>query len=96
MKKIVILVLGMLFLLSGCGNDSADEPKDAEGLYNKSCVGCHGADLKGASGPALTNLKDKYSEEELHTLIMEGKGMMPGNLLSDEETQLMVDWLMTK
>lgn len=96
MKKIWGISLGILLFLSGCGGDAADEPKDAEGLYKKSCIGCHGSDLKGASGPAVTNMKDKYTEEELHTLIMEGKGMMPGKLLTDEQAQLVAEWLMEK
>lgn len=88
-------IISLLFL-AGCGNDQAGNPTDPEGLYNKSCVGCHGADLKGASGPAVTNLADKYTENELQTLIMEGKGMMPGNLLSEAEAQKVSEWLMTK
>lgn len=93
-----LLLFGVLsiFILGGCGNDQADNPKDPEGLYSKSCLGCHGGDLEGASGPAITNMADKYSEDELYTLIMEGKGMMPGNLLSEDEAKKVTEWLMTK
>jgi mono/diheme cytochrome c family protein len=96
MKRIWTFGLLLLFILGGCGNDAADEPLNSEGLYQKSCAGCHGGDLQGASGPALKGMADKYSEEELLNLIMKGKGMMPGNLLSEEEAQLVTDWLMEK
>jgi cytochrome c551 len=96
MKNVRVFGLLLLFILGGCGNDAADEPLNGEGLYQKSCAGCHGGDLQGASGPTVKGMADKYSEEELVSIIMEGKGMMPGNLLSDEEAKLVTDWLMEK
>lgn len=96
MKRIFRLGVVSLLFLAGCGNDEAANANDPEALYKKSCIGCHGEDLQGASGPAVTNMADKYSEDELYTLIMEGKGMMPGNLLSEEEAQKVTEWLLTK
>ena len=91
------VVIALLFLfLAGCSNKNEARPTDAEGLYNFSCAACHGADLKGGSGVPVTNLSSKYSAEEVHKIIMEGKGMMPGKLLSEAEAQKVTDWLMEK
>jgi menaquinol-cytochrome c reductase cytochrome b/c subunit len=45
-------------------------------LYKKStCIGCHAADLKGTSAaPTLRGIGDKYSKEEILTIINNGLG----------------------
>ncbi|WP_147535824.1 c-type cytochrome [Bacillus marasmi] len=96
MLRLLLLGIITIGLLGGCGNDQAANPNDPEGLYKKSCVGCHGENLEGASGPAVKNMADKYTQDELYTLIMEGKGMMPGNLLSEAEAKKVTEWMMTK
>jgi cytochrome c551 len=96
MKRKFIFSAALSLLLVGCSEEAAQQPKDGEGLYNKSCLNCHGADLKGTAGPAVTNMSAKYSEEELLELINNGVGMMPGNLLSEEEAEIVTKWLMEK
>lgn len=50
-------------------------------LYNVACVSCHGSKLEGSNlygnTPALTELKDRLSSEEVATIIRNGKGVMP-------------------
>jgi cytochrome c oxidase cbb3-type subunit 3 len=73
-------------------------------VYDKSCVGCHGADGKG--NPAMAKVlgekglniatKDvaKKSDEQLLKVIVEGSGKMPAqkNLGKDEQKQV-VDYV---
>ncbi|MEK3935433.1 cytochrome c551 [Sporosarcina sp. FSL W7-1349] len=69
---------------------------DAEALYSKSCIGCHGGNLEGASGPKLSDVGSRLSEEEIHTIILEGKGNMPPGLLQGEEADAVAKWLSEK
>lgn len=96
MKRTLVISAALSLLLVGCSEKATDQPKDGEGLYNKSCLNCHGADLKGTAGPPVTNMSEKYSEQELLDLINNGVGMMPGNLLTEEEAEIVTKWLMEK
>ncbi|MBB5173424.1 c-type cytochrome [Texcoconibacillus texcoconensis] len=60
----------------------------AEELYEQSCIGCHGGDLEGTSGPPITGL----SEEEVLNAIEEGPGIMQSNILEGEEAELVSQW----
>jgi quinoprotein glucose dehydrogenase len=48
-------------------------------VYNKYCLSCHGAELKGngTSYPSLLHLEKKLNEEQARKLIENGKNMMP-------------------
>lgn len=68
MKKIMVVIVGAIFLLGACSNDNAqpkpvtntvsstnvDGPFDAQKAENdyKVCAACHGADLQGSKGGA--------------------------------------------
>jgi YVTN family beta-propeller protein len=69
---------------------------EAEGLYKKSCLSCHGANLEGAAGPNLQKVGDRYSKEEIEHIILHGKGSMPGKLLSEKDAKKVADWLSKK
>ncbi|AKG73215.1 c-type cytochrome [Salinicoccus halodurans] len=79
------------------GSDSADagDAELAKQTYEQSnCMSCHGEDLSGGSGPALTNVGSKLSEDEIRTKIEEGGGGMPAGLVTDEEQlDALVTWL---
>ncbi len=49
-------------------------------IYAANCANCHRSDLKGSPPefPALMGLGDKYTEDEIATVIHEGRGRMPG------------------
>lgn len=97
MKRLWTVLVLLLLLLAGCSSSSNESgAMDGEALYKKSCLACHGADLTGASGPAVVNMKSKYSEEEVLNIINNGVRMMPGKLLSEEEAQIVTEWLMEK
>lgn len=65
-----------------------DETVDFGGsLTQIHCARCHGGDMQGLSGiPELKNLKARFSEDSIASIINKGKGAMPGmpNLNDDE------------
>ncbi len=71
----------------GAPNDEASIAQAAAALYRASCASCHGVDGSG-DGPGMPSgaivdlrsveLQDSRSDEELHTLIRDGRGLMPG------------------
>jgi quinoprotein glucose dehydrogenase len=67
-------------------------------LYLASCASCHHADLTGTPPdfPSLVNIGDKLSEDEIHTLVRQGRGRMPAfSQLSREEMSALVHFLLT-
>ncbi len=64
----------------------------------QSCIGCHGGDLEGGSGPSLQDVGSKYSEEEILDIINNGiEGTaMPGGLVPAEEAEILAAWLAEK
>lgn len=103
MKKLAVWsVVGLSALLVACGSgeekkqtaSSKDEGYQAYG--RNSCVGCHGKDLEGASGPKLADIGKKYSEKEILDIIKNGKGTMPKNQASGEDAKLIAKYLASK
>ncbi|KAB8128607.1 cytochrome c [Gracilibacillus oryzae] len=103
----LIAVLGILamIVLSVAGLDQQEKiangggetvEADPEALA-QNCIGCHGGDLEGASGPSLQNIGDKYSVEEVQDIIVNGiEGTaMPAGLVSTEEAAILAEWLVT-
>jgi menaquinol-cytochrome c reductase cytochrome b/c subunit len=79
---------------------------EAEGyaIYQKSsCIGCHATDLKGQAGlaPPLLGTGDKYSKEELVTIMKQGIGNMPPGMwdvsisqgLTEDDMNKLAEWL---
>ncbi|MBD7935826.1 MULTISPECIES: cytochrome c550 [Cytobacillus] len=104
---IAILGIGAMFLVSfkglgdhkeltSEGDEEATEEVAAspEEIYQQSCIGCHGDQYQGGVGPALSGVGEKLSEEEIVDVLTNGKGAMPGGLVSGKE-QEMAEWLMT-
>ncbi|MEC7906646.1 MAG: PQQ-binding-like beta-propeller repeat protein [Verrucomicrobiota bacterium] len=56
-------------------------PELGERIYQAVCSNCHGLDdggkLNGVELPALRTVKERLSQEEVMTIITEGKGQMP-------------------
>ncbi|MFS0575466.1 cytochrome c551 [Sporosarcina sp. 179-K 3D1 HS] len=108
----MMLGAGLVLGACGGGNDNAGDTNndantgtsgggetasaDPEALYKNSCIGCHGGNLEGASGPALNDVGSRYSAEEINTIIVDGKGGMPPGLLKGEEAQVVAEWLAEK
>lgn len=60
----------------------------AEASY-QTCAGCHGAELQGASAPAIAGL----SAEEVLSAIHEGRTGMPPGLVKDEAAENLAAWI---
>lgn len=101
MKKwLVGTVLAGTLALAACGNGeetkTADNSNADSGLtafQNNSCVGCHGKDLEGASGPNLTQVGAKYSKAEIADIIKNGKGNMPKGQAQGEDVDKIAEYL---
>lgn len=71
-------------------NVAYDQEK-AKAAYQQSCVGCHGQNLEGGVGPALKGTG--LSEDEILNVIENGRGQMPGGLISGEDAKNLAAWL---
>ncbi|WP_208585932.1 cytochrome c550 [Gracilibacillus suaedae] len=78
------------------GGDGEGETTEAdpEALI-QSCIGCHGGDLEGGSGPSLNDVHERLSVEEIESMIINGSenGNMPGGLVTNEEAAVLAEWL---
>jgi cytochrome c550 len=105
---IAVLGIGLMFLLSfkGIGDHEElakgdEEPKTEdvanatpEELYTqKGCIGCHGDNYQGVSGPSLVGVGEKLSVDEIKTTLKEGRGGMPANLVPAEKLDEMAEWV---
>ena len=95
-KRLWAITALVLLLLTGCSSGKTSSAMDGESIYKDSCAACHGDTLQGAVGPAVTNLKSKYSEAEVLNIVNKGTEKMPGNLLDNEASEIVAKWLMGK
>lgn len=75
------------------GEVEGEAATDPEAIYASSCAACHGQDLSGVAGPSLTNVGSSLSADEIKNVIMNGQGTMPGGLVSNEEADVLAEWL---
>lgn len=75
------------------GEASADF--DAEAVAQGKCIGCHGGNLEGQTGPKLAGTS--LSKEEIHEAIKNGQGTgMPAGLIKDDaEIDAMADYILS-
>lgn len=66
--------------------------------YKQNCAGCHGAELQGVSGPALGNVGDKLTADQIKTLIINGGTGMPPfeKKLNEKQLKELVDYFADK
>ncbi|WP_232834882.1 outer membrane protein assembly factor BamB family protein [Pleomorphovibrio marinus] len=66
--------------------------------YLAHCVMCHGQDLKGDTAgdyPSLLGVEERYSKEEIHAILANGKGRMPGfKHVKEEQREAIVAFLL--
>lgn len=78
-----------------------DKEDPAMETYKKAtCVSCHAADLKGAGGPSLRGVGDRYDKDGILDIIKNGKGRMTamydaaiGAGVTDQEIDQLAEWL---
>jgi cytochrome c551 len=108
--KFLAIMFAAILVLAACGgNKTVDEnanggatpgtettASDPEKVVQTSCVSCHGGNLEGAVGPALTQIGASLSETEIHDIIINGKGGMPAIPVSEAEATAVAKWLSEK
>ncbi|OMP65824.1 cytochrome c551 [Domibacillus epiphyticus] len=110
-KSLLALLLGSSVALAACGGEEAADDAEntveetgdgettaaaGEEVYQQSCLSCHGGDLEGGFGPALDKAGGKFSEEEILSIIENGKGQMPAKVVEGEEAEAVAAWLAEK
>ncbi|GAA0375178.1 c-type cytochrome [Bacillus horti] len=108
------VILGMfLLVLAACSSDQsepAEEPGESEesggevafqeaiDTYQNSCISCHGTDLQGGAGPDLREVGANLSQDEIETVIRDGRGIMPGyaSQFSQDQIVELAEWLASK
>ena len=94
--KIGVTAVGLWFALGLATTAMAGEADGGKAVYEKSCMGCHGADGKGnekmakipgfEKGLNIVGAETKKkSDEQLLKIIAEGAGKMPASKLTKEE-----------
>lgn len=66
--------------------DSLATADRAKKIYLQNCQSCHGAELQGASGPALKDAGKRIDLETFKNVIAVGRGPMPGFSHIDERS----------
>ncbi len=74
-------------------NDNAVDTAAGEEIYQANCAMCHGADLSGGAGPALTDVGSRYSSDEIKDIVENGTGSMPAQDVSGDDLDALVNWL---
>lgn len=104
-KAMLTLVFGSAIFLAACGGGDDKEKADngatatpeGEEIAMKSCIMCHGGDLKGqASAPAINDIGSRLSEEEILDIINNGKGTMPKGTAKGADAEAVAAWLATQ
>lgn len=67
-------------------------------VYQQACAACHGRTLRGSGMvPALLGLRHRMDEDEIMTILTEGRGAMPRvPPMSDERTRELLDFLLVR
>jgi quinoprotein glucose dehydrogenase len=68
-------------------------------VYNKYCMSCHGAELKGngTSYPSLLHMEKKYNDDQASQIIQNGKNMMPAfKQINEGEKNALLAFLLNK
>ncbi|TQR20261.1 cytochrome c551 [Psychrobacillus vulpis] len=70
---------------------------DPEKIVKAKCTSCHGGNLEGqGSFPALSDVGSRLSNDEILNVIENGRGGMPGGLITGDDAKAVADWLATK
>ena len=93
--KAPLLVFPLVFLVACAGRPPVDASGDE--VYQQVCATCHGADLEGGVGPALSAGSNaaEQDDEFLRLTITEGRGRMPSfrSTLSTEQIDRAIDYI---
>ncbi len=95
--KVIAILAGLGMLGASASGVLAADAAAGKAVFDKSCVGCHGADGKGNPGMAKVlgekglNLTTKevtsQSDDQLLKVIAEGRGKMPAQSKLSKDDQ---------
>ncbi|KAA1042456.1 cytochrome c551 [Macrococcus equipercicus] len=97
-KQLSVVLIGSALLLAACGSetktsDTSTSDPGKTAFQQNTCVGCHGRDMEGASGPNLQKVGSKYSKAEILNIIKNGKGPMPKGQAQGKEAEQIAAYL---
>lgn len=111
-KAAMIGSLLALSLLVGCNSQTATHEDhgstsapsqtqkvtkaSAEDIFKQNCATCHGQNLEGYVGPNLQKIGSKLNEKQILEVIKNGRGQMPGGLVSEDQAKTLAAWLAAK
>ncbi|KIL46021.1 cytochrome c550 [Jeotgalibacillus campisalis] len=104
---IMVLGFGVVFFMSiqglneseeaaeeeGSGEEAGGGDFDPEAHYQSTCIGCHGENYEGGTGPALEGVGERLDESEIADIMLNGKGAMPGGQVDDANADAMAEWV---
>jgi mono/diheme cytochrome c family protein len=102
----IVLVGSTLGALPGCRHVRKTPAERGEGVFLRSCAGCHGPDARGTHPPGFTvaprdltdpELQARLDDAGLRDTIRFGKGRMPafGAALMEEDVTNLIAYLRT-
>jgi cytochrome c551 len=92
----LIAIISLILLLAACGGKEeagGSVTLSGEQLFAQSCSSCHGKDLKSGYAPDLDQIGTKYTTEEIASIIEDGSGPMPSEILKGDEATAVAEWL---
>ena len=106
MKKILLAIAASAGLVLACSANAAVDAAKAKALaQSKNCFACHAVDKK-LVGPGFTDVSKKYkgAADAPANLVKKVKGggggvwgtiPMPPNPVTDDESKLLVEWILS-
>ena len=94
--KLYLLIFSLFF--NACSTEATETYSTGEEVYEARCSACHGKDFEGRVGPALDGTSSSASMPDsywVQTITM-GKGSMPAQRLTDNEVQLVIEYIKSK
>ncbi|MFN7251585.1 MAG: c-type cytochrome [Anaerobacillus sp.] len=79
-------------------NQVSEVAADGETIFAQSCFGCHNVTDEYKIGPGMAGVGERYSEEEIQKLLLNGIGTMPSlpNLgLNTEQIKAVKEYILT-
>lgn len=101
-----ILAIVLVWSLSGCRHVRKTPAERGEGVFLRSCAGCHGPDARGTHPPGFTvaprdltdpELQARLDDDALRETVRFGKGRMPafGAALMDDDVTNLIAYVRT-
>ena len=84
--------------MSACSQEPIQELSSGQAVYEARCSACHGPNLEGRVGPALDANSPSASMPDSYWIqtITKGKGSMPAQRLTDNEVELVIEYIKSK